>query len=466
MKTTKYKYFKIKFFLFSFVLITFISCDREASEKTTFASFTNNPEVFIDTFSSGLDYYPFGDSYFEAFEVDERDKYAGDASMRFDIPNFGEGYGGAIFRDDNGGRNLTEYNALTFWAKGTKGTTIDQIGFGQDFGENKYQVTVNNLAITTGWKQYVIPIPDASKLVDEQGLFWYATGATENNTEGFSFWVDELKFENLKTIGQPRPAILSGEDITQSAVLEQEITLTGLTETFNLESGDDLTMTVPPSYYTFTSSNIDVAVVNESGIITVTGEGTAIITASIAGTTATGSLTINSQGELVAAPIPTQAAENVISIFSNSYTNGVESNFDPRFGGSTTQVSEGTIDGNSFLTYSDNNFTGIIFNNTIDASDFSFLHIDVFVTDSGTEVGLQIRDIGTNQEIETDTNNGNAIGDDKDYRTTLTDLTVGEWKSFDIPLTGDLETQRNNLGAIILTGGPNFILDNIYFYKE
>ena len=55
---------------------------------------------------------------------------------------------------------------------------------------------------------------------------------------------------------------------------------------------------------------------------------------------------------------------------------------------------------------------------------------------------------------------GNGIGFD------ATGLTVGSWTSIDIPLDAGLATQKNNLGALILAGGPDFILDNIYFYKE
>jgi hypothetical protein len=57
------------------------------------------------------------------------------------------------------------------------------------------------------------------------------------------------------------------------------------------------------------------------------------------------------------------------------------------------------------------------------------------------------------------------MGDDKDLRTTLSGFQAGVWKSFDIPLNGAILNQKGNLGAIIITGGPSFILDNIYFYK-
>jgi hypothetical protein len=62
-----------------------------------------------------------------------------------------------------------DFDALTFWAKGTQAGLINEIGFGQDFLENKYLVTTN-LQLTSNWKKY-IPIPDASKLRAEEDCF-------------------------------------------------------------------------------------------------------------------------------------------------------------------------------------------------------------------------------------------------------------------------------------------------------
>ena len=175
---------------------------------------------------------------------------------------------------------------------------------------------------------------------------------------------------------------------------------------------------------------------------------------------------ITSNGVLQAAPTPTRPQTSIESIFSDAYQNSTESNFSPGFGGSTTETAIITTSDGEVVSYANNNFTGIIFDNTVDASGLTFMHIDVYVQQAGTEIGLQIRDIGANQTIDTDVNTGLPIGDDKDLRVDLTGLTVGQWTSFDIPLDGDLTAQRNNLGALILVGGPNFLLDNIYFYSE
>jgi hypothetical protein len=155
----------------------------------------------------------------------------------------------------------------------------------------------------------------------------------------------------------------------------------------------------------------------------------------------------------------------VKSIFSDTYVNETESNFTPGFGGSTTVTDILTTSNGKVLQYTNNNYTGIMFANTVDATTFGFLHIDAYTDNAASTIGIQIRDLGANKTIETDVFTGNPIGDDKDTRSNLTGFQSGVWKSFDIPLTGSILNQKGNLGAIIITGGPNFILDNIYFYK-
>lgn len=456
-------------FLLSVAFTLVIGCEREFSDDVEFAEFPPNGDVFIDTFSAGLDYFPFVDAGAdpEAFSVETEEVYAGDAAMRFDVPAFGNGFVGATF-NTTARRDLSGFDALTFYAKASKAASINSIGYGIS-GEtnNKFQVTANNLNVSTRWEKYIIPIPDATRLISETGLFWLAEGASfEGDEGGYILWLDEIKFEKLGTVAQPKPAIFEGEDTTEQAFIGSSLTIGGLTQTFDLGNGTNQTVSIAPSYFNFESSDIGVATVNELGQVIVLGEGTANIIAILAGVRAEGSLEITSNGVLQAAPAPTEPQGNVKSIFSDAYVNDTESNFSPGFGGSTTETAITTTNDGEVVTYANNNFTGIIFDNTVDASGLTFMHIDVYVQQDGTEIGLQIRDVGANQTIDTDVNTGFPIGDDKDLRVDLTGLTVGQWTSFDIPLDGDLATQKNNLGALILVGGPNFILDNIYFYTE
>lgn len=275
------------------ILSLTLGCERETSENVTFATFSNDGRIFIDSFSPGLEYLPFAGSKFEAFTVDTDEVFQGAASMRFDVPNFGDpdgSFAGAIFPND--GRDLTDFDALTFYAKASVAATINEIGYGDSFGENRFLVGTSNLRLTTNWRKYIIPIPDPSKLTFERGMFWYAEGPEEGN--GYTFWIDELQFEKLGTIAQPNPAILSGEDRVRDLSAGSVITIDGLSQTLNLADGSNVTLATPPSYFNFSSSNATVAHVNDLGVVTVIGSGTAEITATITGVVARGSLTINS----------------------------------------------------------------------------------------------------------------------------------------------------------------------------
>lgn len=450
------------------VILTFtiLNCERDLSDDAVLADFTDNPEVFIDGFSAGLEYYPYADSKQTAFSVEEDDTYNGGGAMRFDIPNVGDpegAYAGAIFRDDNGGRNLTQYDALTFWAKASQAGILNEVGFGQDFFGDMHAVRMQNTPLTTNWVKYVVPIPDPSKLVQSKGLFWYAEGPEDG--AGYSIWVDEVKYEKLGTIAQPRPKILDGNDVVTQSFNGATITLSGLTQTFNLGSGIDQTVGAAPSYFEFNSSNTSVATVDPLGVVTIIGSGTAVITASLGGEDAQGSLTVESLGDFDPAPTPTQNPANVISIFSDAYSN-VPVDF---FNGywepyQTTESSIFAINNDQIINYTDFNFVGNQFANpTINGSDMSVIHFDVFVPDGTVSPQLKIilRDFGAN--------GGDGGGDDTNLEMTFsgTSLVPGQWNSLEMSLDGMVNKDRlglliyENLGSDL----TSFYLDNVYLYR-
>lgn len=451
-------------------LIVQLGCKRELSEDAVLPQFSNNPYVFTDNFIGlGSDFYfPFADAKPDVFSVDLKEGFESNASVRIDVPNEtdpGGAYAGAIFRIDGAGRNLTTYDALTFYVKASTGTKLGDVGFGIDYLQDKNQVTIQNVNVGTNWSKVIIPIPDPSKLVNERGVFWFAAGTQETNGAGYVLWFDEIKFEKLGTVGKPTSRILNGEVNSIKSFVGASITVSGLSHVFNLTNGQDVTVISKPSYYKFTSSNPSVATVNDSGIVKILATGIAEITAKVNGVLAKGKLIVESKGNLPGAPTPNRPAIDVKSIFSDAYVNATESNFTPGFGGSTTIFDLLTTSSGKVVQYSNNNYTGIIFGNTVDASALGFLHIDAYVENASSVIGIQIRDIGANKTIETDVFTGNPIGDDKDKRMNLNGFEAGVWKSFDIPLNAGILNQKSNLGAIIITGGPNFMLDNIYFYK-
>lgn len=477
MKNRKYINLKNSFIL-GLLFMTTISCEREVSEDVDFATLPSNGEVFVDGFTGGLDYFPFQGSYFQAFTVDKETKYKGAAAMRFDVPNVGDpsgAYAGAIFRTGTA-RDLSGYDALTFWAKGSQAGTINEIGFGQDFGENKYLVTTG-LQLTTNWRKYIIPIPDAYKLTAERGMFWYAEGP-ENGT-GYSFWIDELKFEKLGTIAQSRPSIIKGEDKVETQFLGNSINLAnyGLTQTFNLESGINQTVTAAPAYFSFTSSNIDVARVSETGIVTFVGPGTAKITATLGGVKATGSLTINVPGGFPIAPVPTLAQNNVISIFSDKYTNVPVNYYNGYWAPyQTTKGEETTIGGQKVLNYTDFNFVGTQLTTPLDISGMTHFSVDIMMLELPTDIDLLLTFKNENSTATTFQQNRIGQSYQLDPRAPVvyksSDFKAGVWSTIKIPIRPTSETSLDKTGVNLIiieniksSKVKTIYVDNMYFYK-
>jgi len=474
MKTRKFIYLKIMLLLGLIFTFT-VSCERDPSDEVELATFPKTAEVFIDGFSGGLEYLPFNGSKLDAFTVDEATKYDGTASMRIDVPNFGDpegAYAGAIFRDASG-RDLSDFDALTFWAKASQAATINEIGFGVDFADNKYFVTKTGLRLSTTWTKYTIPIPDPYKLTLEKGMLFYATGPENNN--GYTFWIDELQFEKLGTIALPKPAILNGEDVFQTSFIGSSIDLsTGLSLTVNLASGINETVSVAPGYFAFSSTDNDVARVSELGIVSIVGKGTAEITAILGGVKAKGSLTVEVAGQFTPAPIPTLAPSQVISIFSDAYTNVPVDFYNGYYAPfQTTTSNDFAVNGDNILNYENYNFVGIEFNQnvpTINGTAMTRMHLDIFIPDSfdpASTLRINLVDFGA------DTSFGG--GDDSSVSITLSTkstpaLVTGQWISIEMDITG--MAIRSNLAQIVFDAEGNttprpssFYVDNIYLHK-
>lgn len=467
MKNIPIKYVAIAL-AFLPALLTAPGCKRDLADLEP-ATFPTTPEVFIDGFSAGLNYAAFGGSKVTAFDVDSDVKYLGSASMKFAVPDAGDPEGayagGAYFTD--AGRNLSGYDALTFWARASQAATIDLVGFGNDLGEAKYQVSLPNVAVNTNWKKYIIPIPDASKLTQERGMFFYSEGP--ENGLGYTFWIDELKFEKLGTLAHPRPAILQGQNQVISAETGQKLTIGGLVETFNLPTGIDQTVNVAPAYFAFSSSAPSVATVSGEGAVSVVDAGTAVITATVGGLNAAGSMTILSSGQAVGpqtpAPTPTVSPDSVISLFSNAYTNVPVDTWNTRWQFSTAEDFDVQIAGDDVKRYRNLNFVGIEFSSqTINANAMTHFHLDIWTPDPTAPPAafkVLLVDFGANGVFGGD--------DDASHELSFSSpiLASEQWISLDIPLSSftGLVT-RGHLAQLVLSGDlPNVYVDNVYFYN-
>ncbi|AXG71410.1 hypothetical protein KORDIASMS9_03667 [Kordia sp. SMS9] len=471
------------------VIALTVSCERDISDDATLATFPNTPDIFTDA--------PVGltDQFFESFDpavganatgfgTDDNESYEGTTSIRIDVPAPSDpdgGFIGGIFRDRGAGRDLSGYDALTFWAKGTLTGSV-RFGFGSDFETDIYPVATV-IQLTTGWKKYIIPIPDPSRLTQERGLFLFSAGSfdvlsnddfsnvtTLDDNLGYTFWIDELRYENLGTISPAAPFILNGEDIEVDNFTGFSATIGGLGATFNLPNGQNISVEASSAYFDFSSSDTSVATVTSSGDVALIGAGTATITGSIGDAQADGSLILNSTGSFVNAPIPTQAAADVISIYSESYPS--VSGFNPGvFAGSNTEnISVQTFEGNSHVNYEGIDFIGIGWDGTVNVTGETMVHLDVQLTSAaGSALVMELIDFGPD-----DTDNGFGDGSAGGFNLS-SQLMPGQWVGIDIPLssftlpTGGGGSGNPNLGNIgyivfVSNNGASFLVDNIYFY--
>ena len=459
-----------KSFYLVLVLLLFSSCERDLNELSD-ATYSTNPNVFIDTFSAGLNYAAFLGSKLDAFQVDTEVTYNNsDASMRIEVPNANNpqgGYaGGAYFTSTP--RDLSQYNVLSCWIKASQPATIDVLGFGIDLAENKYNVSLNNVIVNSNWQKVYIPIPDAAKLKAERGMFYYSEGP--ENGFGYTIWIDEVKFENLGTLGQGYGSIENSQVKTLNLESNDVYTIQNMAATFNLPNSTNTTVNCSSNYFTFNSSATNIATVNEQGKVTAIGIGSATVNATLGNLTTYGSLQINATGPAVLpsspAPTPTVNSANVISMYSDAYTNVPVNTWNTGWQFSTAQQSFIQIAGNNTLRYKSLNFVGVEFTSpVINASAMTTFHLDIWTPDAvnaSSQFKIKLVDFGANGVY--------SGGDDSEHEITIpaSSLSSQNWISLNIPLSSFTGlTSRAHLAQLIFSGTlPNVLVDNVYFFQN
>jgi hypothetical protein len=439
------------------------ACTRDESGFEP-APANTDPRVFIDNFAPGVDYQAFLNSKYDAVQVDTEVKFNGTASMKVTVPGpddpSGWYAGGACV--DPIGRDLTGYDALTFYARCSKASaTINEAGIANDnSGNSIYTATMYGIEISNSWQKYIIPIPDPSKLALEGGLFFFSEG--HENNEGYTIWFDDIMFEKTNLISNSRPALNIGE---LSGYLGTSIPIPGTTVTFDID-GTDRLVSAMPAYFAFFSSDEDVAQVVD-GRIQALSTGTATITAALEGVPAAGDIDFTAlAAPVVRAPEPGEPSGNVISVFSDSYVDWPVDTYSPDW--DVADLSDFDIDGDNILLYTNVNYAAIVFETyLIDATEMEYLHLDLWVPEGVTGLGVKLIDYGPDGEYQG--------GDDSEKEIFITigstpGLTPGSWSSLDIPMSdymgvGGLDA-RASLSQLYLTGSDITIFaDNIYFYK-
>lgn len=160
-----------------------------------------------------------------------------------------------------------------------------------------------------------------------------------------------------------------------------------------------------------------------------------------------------------AAPTPTVAAANVISLFSNAYSDVSVDTW--RTDWSSADYSEVTIAGDDAKLYSNLDFVGIeTVSNQVDASSMTHFHVDYW-TGNASVFRVKLVDFGPD--------GGFQGGDDSEHEIEFT-VTPNTWVSLDIPLSDFTGlTNTANIAQYIFSAATaqeaNVYVDNIYFHN-
>lgn len=162
----------------------------------------------------------------------------------------------------------------------------------------------------------------------------------------------------------------------------------------------------------------------------------------------------------VAAPTPTRPSADVISMFSNAYTNKPVDTW--RTSWSAGSLADIQIAGNDTKKYSSLDFVGIETTgaNLLDVTNMLYFHLDVWSADM-TEVKVKLVDWGADKSF--------AGGDDKEHQV-IVKVKQNEWNSIDIPMSDFTNlTNKDHIAQLIINATPpgssTLYIDNIYYHK-
>jgi hypothetical protein len=450
---------------------------------------TTEPKVFVGRYADDVSFQPFKSTSGGNVVPDattcrpDTTLYCpdGGASLKVTVPGPGDPNnvfaGGAFVAGLP--RNLSGYDAVTFWAKASRPAPLI-VGLGSDnSGTSLYQAEWTT-DLGTEWTQYLLPIPLPVKLASERGLLYFAAGADGSPATGFTFWLNDIQYVNLGgTLGSPAPVVPAAcvKKSVGDAAFAAFASSAMIPVVFDVPDpaapGVTTTELIAAStrYFTFSSTNPAVASVDPSGVVSVQGPGTAVVTAVLGGWDAAGPLTVkvdttDACPALAAptdvAPTPTLPAEDVISMFSSAYPSSPGINWHTDWSGCCSEYAQVNVGTHPVKKYTLHTFAGIEFIgangvNEIDASQMTFFHLDVW-TPNAYALGVRlVNDPGGYQSESTVT-----VGPPT--------LVTGRWVGVEIPMT-----EFRNLGGTAKLGQMLFLapdgtsadvyVDNVYFHR-
>ena len=147
---------------------------------------------------------------------------------------------------------------------------------------------------------------------------------------------------------------------------------------------------------------------------------------------------------------PAKNDEDVISIFSDAYTDVAGTDFNPSWNQNTI-YNAFDLNGDAILQYSNLNYQGIDLGSEIDASSMEILHLDIWTPDA-TSIDIYPLPNGVQPA---------------DERFVTKALTANSWTTINIPMSDftDQGLPVDKLKQFKFVGSGTVFIDNIYFYK-
>ncbi len=418
-----------------------------------------DPIVFVDDFGNGVGFQAFAGSKVDAVTIDTAIKHSGSASLKVTVPGPGDpsgGYAGGAFTTVRP-RDPSSYNALTFWARASRAATLDIAGLGNDnTGTSRYQAGWAGIPLTTTWTKYTIPVPLVGVLRVERGMFFFAEGPESG--AGYTLWFDDIQWENVDTISDPRPTMAPR---TVNTFVGSVVQVQGTRTTFDV-GGTDQAIDHFPAYFTFESSDPSVARPEAGGIRVLAG-GTANITAALGAVPVNGTVTLNAAPvPPTPAPNPTVPAGDVLALYSNAYSQLPVDTWSATW--DVADVADVKIGNDDAKAYTNLLYAGIEFtSNTVDASAMTHFHLDAWAA-SGAILRIKLVDFGADGAF--------GGGDDREHELafnggTTPPFVTNTWSSLEVPLASFTNlTTRAHLAQLIISGDPGTVfIDNVYFHR-
>jgi hypothetical protein len=162
----------------------------------------------------------------------------------------------------------------------------------------------------------------------------------------------------------------------------------------------------------------------------------------------------------IAAPTPSLDEANVISLFSNAYTDVPVDTWLTVW--SAGALLDTMIQGDDVKKYSELSFVGIeTIMNQIDITTMTHFHTDIWTADA-TQIKIKIVDFGADGAYDG--------GDDTEHEIVIDNPAQEEWISLDLPLSDFTGlTTRLNIAQYIYSAAPTsqatVFMDNVYFHN-